>query len=78
MIERILSPAELEAVRRKFGATLKRGQVIRLLRLFGYCNGKARDCIEGEDALLKPLPGFKPKRWHRETIIEELNLPIAA
>ena len=80
MNETLLNPDELEAVRRRFGVTLERGDVVRLLRLLGYRKRKVRDLIEGKDATLKPLPpnGFgKRNRWSRESILNRFNLPVS-
>lgn len=72
----LLSPEELEAVRRKFPPALQRKRVLSLIASFGVSMSKARQMIEGEDAPFKPLPKRHESDWAvwaREPIIQQLN-----
>ena len=73
MIETLLSPEELLAVRKEIPATPGRAKTLRLLMKLGFTKRKARSLIEGSDAPLQPLPRREPKQWSRELILAQFN-----
>ncbi len=77
----LLTPEELEAVRRRFKPLVQRRHALLLIRSFGHSNHKAQLMIEGDAADFRPVPKKRPtdwSQWHRETIIATLNLPLSS
>lgn len=73
MTKELLSPEELEAVRKEFNCALGRGGAVRLLTRLGFSKWKAQSLLNGAEPALPPLPARKPRRWSRESILTQFN-----
>lgn len=69
----LLSPEELEAVRKEFGCAIGRRGAVRLLMKLGFSPYKAKLMLSGSEPVLTPLPERSPRRWSREMILNQFN-----